>query len=164
MKTRNSHQRVIKFRPLLAAIILSCFAVQVTAEDIIAYRPAFDQDNNWDRASDEELDALRGGFILPNGMRIDLNLEKIVLLNGNEIFSSFFQLPEDALMLQNGVRNMVSDSITTPALSSFIQNTLDHQQIRTVTEINIEISNIQNMELNNSNHRVYSDFILPGLQ
>lgn len=166
MKTNSIQQKKVNVPAILLIATIACLSVPVAAEGVgsVAYRSAFDPDNNWERATDDELDELRGGFILPNGVRIDLNLEKIVLLNGNELFSSYFQAPKDTLLLQNGTQNMVADSVITPAMGSFIQNTLDDQQIRTITEINIEISNLQNAEIINSDHRVFTDFIMPGLQ
>ncbi|HRQ05176.1 MAG TPA: hypothetical protein PK580_04350 [Nitrosomonas halophila] len=166
MKTSNTQQKKVNVPAILLTATIACLSLPAAAEGVgnVAYRSAFDSDNNWERATDDELDELRGGFILPNGVRIDLNLEKIVLLNGNELFSSYFQAPKDTLLLQNGIQNLVADSVITPSMGSFIQNTLDNQQIRTITEINIEISNLKNAEIINSDHRVFTDFIMPGLQ
>lgn len=116
--------------------------------------------SNWERASDSELEQLRGGFILPNGLSIDFSLERIVSLNGAVVSSSFFQLPGNALLFQNGDLNQASDLVRAP-LASVIQNSLDNQMIKTMTDINIAISNFKNLDLNNRG-MVFNSLILPN--
>lgn len=118
-------------------------------------------DNNWPRASDSELAQLRGGFLLPNGVNIDLSIEKIISLNGVETFSSFFQFPENGFLLQNGVGDLAPD-LAASALNSIIQNNLDNQVISTINEINLEVSNLQNLDLNDGS-RVFTDQVVPNL-
>ncbi|TAK61267.1 hypothetical protein [Methylobacter sp.] len=115
---------------------------------------------NWERASDSELDQLRGGFVLPNGMNIDFSLERISSLNGTVVSSSFFQLPENTLLSQNGTMNQALD-LAGSGLSSVIQNNVDNQIIRTVTDINIVVSNLKNIDLNNSG-MAFNNLILPN--
>jgi hypothetical protein len=115
---------------------------------------------NWERASDGELDQLRGGFVLPNGLSIDFSLERIVSLNGAVVSSSFFQLPGNALLFQNGNLNQASDLVRAP-LASVIQNSLDNQMIKTMTDINIAVSNFKNLDLNNHG-MVFNNLILPN--
>lgn len=118
-------------------------------------------DNNWPRASDSELALLRGGFMLPNGINIDFSIEKIISLNGVETFSSFFQFPENGFLLQNGAGDLAPD-LASAALNSIVQNNLDDQVISTINEINLEISNLQNLDLNDGS-RVFTDQIVPNL-
>lgn len=115
---------------------------------------------NWERASDSELDQLRGGFVLPNGMNIDFSLERISSLNGTVVSSSFFQLPDNTLLSQNGAMNQALD-LAGSGLSSVIQNNVDNQIIRTVTDINIVVSNLKNVGLNN-NGMAFNNLILPN--
>lgn len=116
---------------------------------------------NWARASDSELDQLRGGFVLPNGMNIDFSLERITSLNGTVVSSSFFQLSDNASLLQNGALNQ-SPELAGAGLSSVIQNNVDNQIIRTVTDINIAVSNLKNLNLNNSG-LVFNNLIQPNI-
>lgn len=161
MKIGCFYLKLLGIRFILAILLMASMSNHIMAEKRIVEHDA-DHFNYWPRATDEELEQLRGGFILSNGVRIDLSLEKLVFLNDQAMHSSFFQLPKDGFLLQNGAENVVSD-VVTPSLSSVIQNSLDDQVIRTVTEINIEVSNLQNLDLNN-NSRVFTDFVVPGLQ
>ncbi len=164
MKNKNFYLRAIdNIQLYFAAIMLICMVTQVSAESMSLRKSTLDYYHEWSRATDVELEALRGGFILPNGVRIDLSLEKFIHLNGNELYSSFFQLPGEGVTLQAGVQNLVSDAIVMPEFSTIIQNSLDSQQIEALTKINIEISNLQGIMSGNGNHRVFTDFVAPAL-
>ena len=118
--------------------------------------------DNWDRASDSELDQLRGGFVLPNGVNIDFSLERITSINDGRVSSLFFQLPDNFSLIQNGTLNQAPD-LALSGFGSVIQNNLDNQIIRTVTDINIAISNLKNLDSNNSG-MVFNNLILPNTQ
>jgi len=151
-----------KFRNTVFGIVLwgglsfTCQALADEKSNISTHR--FD---NWEQASDSELDQLRGGFVLPNGINIDFNLERITSLNGGIISSSFFQLPDGVSLFQNGALNQAPDSALS-GLGSVIQNNIDNQVIRTVTEINIAVSNLRNVDLNN-NSVIFNNLILPNV-
>ncbi|MDP3589209.1 MAG: hypothetical protein Q8R54_01555 [Methylobacter sp.] len=117
--------------------------------------------DHWERASDDELDQLRGGFVFPNGVIIDFSLERITSLNGSVVSSSFFQLPENAALFRNGSLNQSPD-LAGSGLSSVIQNNLDNQIIRTVTAINIAVSNLKNSDLTHSG-MVFNNLIQPNI-
>ncbi|MDD5578889.1 MAG: hypothetical protein PHY16_06350 [Methylobacter sp.] len=137
----------------------SGFACQALADElsnIAAHR--FDK---WERASDSELDQLRGGFVLLNGMSIDFSLERITSLNGAVVSSSFFQLPSNVSLIQNGNLNQAPD-LALSGLGSVIQNNLDNQMIRTVTDINIAVSHLKNLDLNNNSSMVFNNLIQPN--
>jgi hypothetical protein len=121
---------------------------------------AAQQFDNWSRASDSELDQLRGGFALANGVNVDFSLDRVTYLNGAVVASTFFQLPGNASLFQNGALNQAPD-MTGSALGSVIQNNVDNQIIRNVTDINIEVSNLKNMDLN-SRGMVFNNLILPN--
>jgi len=138
----------------------SSFACQTLADEIpniSAHR--FD---NWEHASDSELDQLRGGFVLSNGVNIDFSLERITSLNGTIVSSSFFQLPGNVSLIQNGNMNQAPD-LAMSGFGSVIQNNLDNQIIRTVTDINIAVSNLKNSDLNR-NGMVFNNLISPNMR
>lgn len=150
MKTNRSYRK-------LAATALSLLTGLVQA----AEAPGFEYCcAAWERASDSELEQLRGGFELPNGINIDFSISRVGTINGLVVASTFFQLPETAWS-QNGAMNLAS-SLAGTGLNSVIQNGADNQLIRTMTEINIAISHLTNMNLNNNNFFALSDFIPPG--
>lgn len=121
---------------------------------------AAQQFDNWSRASDSELDQLRGGFALANGVNVDFSLERLTTLNGAIISSTSFQLPGDAFLFQNGALNQ-APVMTGAALGSVIQNNVDNQVIKNITDINIAVSNLKNMDLN-SRGMVFNNLILPN--
>ncbi len=155
----NVCRNLIKPLLWLAVWISSGLAAQALADE--APDNMLHRLENFERASDSELDQLRGGFVLPNGMNIDFSLERITSLNGTVVSSSFFQLPDNALLLQNGAMNQSPD-LAGAGLSTVIQNNVDNQTIRTVTDINIAVSNLKNMDLNNSG-LVFNSLIQPNI-
>lgn len=160
MKPYQSKVYRTSIKTVFRAIVLggSSYLGQAFADeipDIASHR--FD---HWPRASDSELDKLRGGFVLPNGMTIDFNLERITTLNGSVVFSSFFQLPDNASLLQNGTLNQSPD-LAGSGFSSVIQNNVDNQTIRTVTAINIAVSNLKNLDLTNGS-LAFNNLIQPN--
>lgn len=161
MKTSkfNDCQKRMKIALWIAAFAGSCFTCQVLADEMS--NMAAQRFDNWNRASDSELDQLRGGFVLPNGTNIDFNLERITSLNGAVVYSSFFQLPENVSLFQNGALNQAPD-LAMSGLGSVIQNNVDNQVIRTVTDINIAISHLKGLDLND-NGAVFNNLIVPNM-
>jgi hypothetical protein len=133
--------RFNRYRKLPAAAVwlLIGFTSQAPASDLTA--EADSPLANWKAASDAELAESRGGFTLPNGMIIDVSLEKTIYLNGKESFSSVFQLPSNVALSQSGLQNL-SQILTDSGLHSVIQNNLDNQIINAITEINITLRNL----------------------
>jgi hypothetical protein len=156
----NIYQKLIK--ALLWIIVWSGFSFSghALADDMSNIDAS--QFDHWERASDAELDQLRGGFVLPNGMNIDFSLERITSLNGAVVSSSYFQLPDNVSLIQNGTLNQAPD-LAISGLGSVVQNNLDNQMIRTVTDINIAIGNLKNLDLNNSG-MVFNDLMLPNMR
>ncbi len=155
-------QKISRVISLLFIIITVSFSGQVWANEVLnKHFTINDISDGWVRATDDELAQQRGGFVLPNGMVIDISLERTILLNGVETISSFFQFPENGVLLQNGSENLVPDPIGS-ALSSVIQNNLDDQVIKAINEFNIELSNLENLDLDN--HHDGLDSVLPMLQ
>lgn len=113
------------------------------------------------QASDAELDQLRGGFALPNGMNVDFSFDRVVSLNGVVTLSSTFQFPNDISVLQNGLHNQVQQ-LNFPMMGSVIQNSLDNQFIQAVNTINIELTNLHNIAVNHDG-AMFNNLILPNL-
>jgi hypothetical protein len=106
----------------------------------------------WTEASDEELRALRGGFMLKNGLVLDINMERSVSINGVTQFSGTFHLPDDfsvdtlrQSMVNNGPNNAaLADTLANSV--SVLRNTLDNQLINNTTVMNINIANLRAMD------------------
>lgn len=133
------------------------FSSTLLANEIDLQKNQFNKD--WQIASNAELDSLRGGFTLPNGMVINFSLEKVIYRNGVEIFTSFFELPKNIQLIQNGNLNVAKD-LSNSILNSAIQNNLDNQVIRTVNTINIDISNLKNISFDISNSEAFKNIFL----
>lgn len=111
-------------------------------------------------ASDAELDAARGGFILDDGMIINISIDRRVYQNGIETFSSHFESPQDLASLQAGSPTIEAQFVDS-LLNSIIQNTMDSQLIETISKIDIELRNsaIPNRDL--TGQEIFSQFIEP---
>lgn len=144
----------------LVFIILISFSINIFADDYEIYENRINSE--WKIASNAELDSLRGGFTLPNGMVVDFNFEKVIFRNGVEVFSSVFDLPTNIQISQNGITNNAMD-YASAVLNSVIQNNLDNQVIRTVNTINIDISNLKNITHNISNSDIFRNMVMPTL-
>ena len=161
----NIYQNFTKSTFLLVILGNFGFACQVLATEISnlnSDKHFGDPFDSWSRASDSELEEQRGGFLLPNGVVIDISIEKVISQNGVETFSSYFQFPENNFfLLQNGDGIMAPD-LNGSALASVIQNNLDDQIIRTINTINLEISNLQNVNSTDGS-RIFIDQIMPNI-
>ncbi len=139
---------------------LSSLSSNVLADENELYKSRINKE--WQKASNAELDSIRGGFTLPNGIVIDFSFEKVIYRNGVEIFSSIFELPTNIPLIKNGDLNIAKD-ITNAMINSVIQNNLDNQVIRTVNTVNIDISHLKNINFNISNIETFRNIILPTI-
>lgn len=112
--------------------------------------------------NDRRLDATRGGFDLGNGLLASFGIERTVYVNGNLISSTSVNIPDIGRMtpdqasalaaatgtvniIQNGANNTVDPATFNHAMAAtVIQNSLDNQDIRSLTTINTTV-NSQNM-------------------
>ena len=112
--------------------------------------------------NDRRLDATRGGFDLGNGLLASFGIERTVYVNGNLISSTSVNIPDIGRMtpdqasalaaatgtvniIQNGANNTVDPATFNHAMTAtVIQNSLDNQDIRSLTTINTTV-NSQNM-------------------
>ncbi len=104
------------------------------------------------------LGEMRGGVQLANGMNIAIGLTRSASINGVEQYSSSLQLDDLAAgldsaalagigttVIQNGAGNFVAPNVLDGLSSSFgtiIQNSLDNQEIHTLSTYDIAISDV----------------------
>ena len=111
----------------------------------------------WLAASDRTLDTLRGGFDLGTGLMVSFGISRAVYINSQLITSTTFRVgdltsltPQQAVALsqqisaqtqaqvvKNGPGNTRELGIGSAPLSTFIQNTLNNQNIRNQTIIDV---------------------------
>jgi hypothetical protein len=111
--------------------------------------------------SDDELDTLRGGFMLANGMNVEFSIDKVITLNGQVAFTSSFTLPDGVPLFQNGLNN-ISPFLNASPIGSIIQNNLDSQTISTINTINLQLSHINHPHLN-IGATLFTDIVLPNV-
>lgn len=107
----------------------------------------------WMAAADSRLDEMRGGFGLVPGLTVSFGILRTVEINGNLVSSTGFQIADlrsislaqaqqlasqiDATnVVQSGPGNTFSAALPSGTPAIVVQNTLNDQRIRTVTEIN----------------------------
>ena len=114
--------------------------------------------NNSLMVDNSELDSLRGGFSIGDGLDVSFGFEQSGSIDGVEQFRNNFSVGSMAtglsdvdmsnmnpVLLQNGSGNYVSASVLDALSSSFgniIQNTLDDQVISTTTVLDFSLQNI----------------------
>jgi hypothetical protein len=113
---------------------------------------------SWQAVGDGRLDAVRGGFDIGSGLLASFGIDRQIFVNGQLVASSVVDIPDVAritpqqadtlaavantvTMVQVGMGN-TADPATVGQLSTVIQNTLDHQDIRSLTTLNISVNNL----------------------
>ena len=138
--------------------------LQPPAHVATAATPTTDKtDPNWSMpdklaVSDERLDKMRGGFDLSSGLKVSFGVSRMVVVNGNLVTTTSFNIPDLAnlsaqqaqqlasvnagSLIQNGPGNIVQSGAM-PALSgAVIQNTLNNQNIQALTTINTTVNSL----------------------
>lgn len=114
---------------------------------------------HWPAAvSGHRLDAVRGGFDSGNGLLVSFGIERALYINGNLVVSRSVQVPDVGRMtpaqaaalasatgtlgvIQNGAGNSVDASTFNQATAAtVIQNSLDSQDIRSLTTIGAAVN------------------------
>ncbi|MDN7906794.1 hypothetical protein QZM18_22120 [Burkholderia diffusa] len=128
-----------------------------------APEPGGAQDRNWPAAgaialSDARLDAMRGGFDMPSGLKISFGVSRVAFVNGNLVTTTNFNIPDishitaqqaQALaaanagaLIQVGAGNAAQPAALPALTGAVIQNTLSNQQIQAITTINTTVNTL----------------------
>ena len=113
----------------------------------------------WHKVSDTRLAFSRGGFILPNGVIVDISFEKLLFRNGEQTASSYFETANNQYLVDDGKLNI--PGLSNDLFQSIIQNDLDNQTLQTINNINIDIKNLNNINLTPSASQFYNLHSLP---
>ena len=144
-------------RALMAGLCAMLLASICHAEAPQTLAPHKSDESIWMAASDRTLATLRGGFDLGTGLMVSFGISRAVYVNGQLITSTTFRVgdltsltPQQAVALsqqisaqtqaqvvKNGPGNTMELSIASAPLSTFIQNTLNNQNIRNQTTIDV---------------------------
>lgn len=119
----------------------------------------------WQPVDPARLAQMRGGFQMPSGMTLSFGIERVVFVNGELTARIAVQVPDVAritpdqaqaladfnrgLVVQIGEGNRFDPAQATGGL--VIQNTLDDQDIRTVTRIDVGVDTLGAYQTLNAN-------------
>ncbi len=128
------------------------------ARTAAAEEGSFIQTPNSLMVANSELDSMRGGFSIGEGLDVSFGFAQTGAVNGVEQFHNNFTIDSvgsgfdnidmsnmNSVLLQNGDGNFVSTSVLDSLADSFgniIQNTLDDQVISTTTIYDISLHNV----------------------
>ena len=122
----------------------------------------------WLAVSHRQLDTLRGGFNLGDGLMVSFGISRVAYINEQLVASTILQFGDitrlsaqqaarlgQQLMLQpqivqNGPGNALQEGAVSSPLATVVQNTLSDQLVRTQTVINVSsngLSALRNMNL-----------------
>lgn len=117
--------------------------------------------DGWLVLDEHKLDEARGGFITDTGVRIAFGVERAVYLNGTLVTTTTLNVSElgnvsaghsgtgasgtgNVLLLQNGQGNTFSTAAASNStFGTVIQNTLNDQNIKSITTINATVNSLQ---------------------
>jgi hypothetical protein len=131
---------------------------------------ALEQRETWLAAADSTLDAMRGGFGLVPGLTVSFGIMRTVEINGAVVSSTAFEVADlrsislaqaqqlarqvdGTNFVQNGSGNTFTTTLASGVPALVVQNTLNDQKIRTLTEINAVtngMSLLKNLNLSQS--------------
>jgi hypothetical protein len=122
--------------------------------------PATDDLAGWTPVSQETLDEARGGYDMGNGLMASFGIDRAVYVNGNLVTSTSFNVPDIAHMTpaQASAMQTALNSVTVTQVgpnntfdpsslgrntgATVIQNTLNNQNIQSITTINTSVNTI----------------------
>lgn len=110
---------------------------------------------DWVAMAPQKLDRMRGGFLLPSGLLLSFGIDRAVYVNGELIATTSINIPDisrittdqaqglaglqDTMLIQIGEGNKF---VPNGAGGVVIQNTLNDQDIRALTTLNISTSTL----------------------
>ncbi|WP_431227903.1 hypothetical protein [Burkholderia contaminans] len=121
------------------------------------------QQRNWAATGaialgDARLDAMRGGFDMPSGLKISFGVSRVAFVNGTLVTTTSFNIPDishitaqqaQALaaanagaLIQVGAGNAAQPAALPALTGAVIQNTLNNQQIQALTTINTTVNTL----------------------
>lgn len=110
---------------------------------------------DWVPVELQRLDGMRGGFVTPTGLMLSFGIERVAFVNGELVAASRIHIPDigamtveqaqalsaldETLLVQVGAGNTYLPSGMGGVV---IQNTLDGQQISTLTTLNVGVNTL----------------------
>ena len=109
---------------------------------------------NWNAVSDASLASLRAGFVLDNGLVVDIQLSKRLFINAEQVSDTlFFSSSESGDLL-----------LSETSLSGFLQNSMDNQVLSSITQLDIAVSNLTPVQQHLSQELLYETLFFAPMQ
>lgn len=147
-------------RQAFSSLLTLCLLVSQGHSNLKAAERTLFEPAQWRPASNDQLDKARGGFNLDSGLNVSFGIIRTVTINGDLVSQTRFDLPDitsispdqarlvnTALghtgVIQSGSGNFI-DPATVMGLNggTVIQNSLNDQQIQTLTVINTGVNSL----------------------
>lgn len=110
----------------------------------------------WVALNPQLLDDMRGGFIMPSGLALSFGIERVVYVNGALVATASLHIPDISTMtteqalalgeMNKGLVVQIGDGNDFNAAGGLggivVQNTLDGQQIQTLTTLNVSVNTL----------------------
>ncbi|MGH8077499.1 MAG: hypothetical protein ACREPE_09280 [Lysobacter sp.] len=132
--------------------------------------------SDWVAMAPQKLDRMRGGLVLPSGLLLSFGIERVVYVNGQLISTTSVNVPDIARITTDQAQGLAGLQDTTliqigegntfvpnSAGGLVIQNTLNDQDIRALTTLNIGTSTLGLFQELNANAALQNALInAPG--
>lgn len=133
----------------------ACLGVGLATEERGSFRPG-----EWVAVSDKHLGNMRGGFDAGSGLTVSFGIVRTITINGDLVNRTSFNLPDvtkitteqarvasaaiaEAVIVKNGEGNFVDAGVKSQlAAGTVLQNSLDKQNIQTLTVINTGVNSL----------------------
>lgn len=128
-------------RCTLACILILC-AITVMPSVAMASNLAMTELDDFQRADDETLDIMRGGFLMAGNLQINFSIERAVVMDGELVSRTVIDIPQ--LNEASGTPAVVPPSFP-DGIMMVVQNAVDFKVITNLNIINVEVSNLRSM-------------------
>ena len=168
-------------RQAFSSLLTLCLLVSQGHSNLEAAERTPFEPAQWRTASNEQLDKSRGGFSLDSGLNVSFGIIRTVTINGDLVSQIRFDLPDiasispdqarlvntalgDTGMIQSGSGNFI-DPAAVMGLNggTVIQNSLNDQQIQTLTVINTGVNSLALLKSINT-HDVLTDALVRAVR
>jgi hypothetical protein len=137
-----------------------CLLMAVSPTGLQAAERTVFQPSQWIPASNDQLDKARGGFNLDTGLNVSFGIIRTVTINGDLVSRTNFDLPDitrispdqarlvnaalsETGLIQSGTGNFIDPGVASGLNGgTVIQNSLNDQQIQTLTVINTGVNSL----------------------
>lgn len=163
-----------RYLPLAATALLALACADARASEPRRALPAMGP--GWVPVPTQQLAGMRGGFQLPSGMQLAFGVERVVYVNNRMVASTRVVIPDvarmtaqqatalrefqDGMVVQVGGGNRVAPGT---AGGLVVQNSLDGQDIRAVTTLNVGVDTLGVFQALNAQQALHDALLLaPG--